>query len=196
MIYNKLSTILYRFRRELRAREKTIQAVSLFLEHAAWSTRSPLLCSEVSVVCPRSSTPYLSRLTGSVEPTHEGHWADSKKEVRLLTHGSRIASAKKNDEKTGQLNFFDMLNVYPASSMPNMVKETDNCEWNIVWSHFPYEFLPICKVWIAKHRRQEDCFVSKWHPDEKMLVILLSVHDKTCMFVGRKRREAAKPPSL
>ena len=117
--------------------------------------------------CPRSSTPYLSRLTGSVEPTHEGHWADSKKEVRLLTHGSEIASAKRNDEKTGQLNFFDMLNVYPASSMPNMVKETDNCEWNIVWSHFPYEFLPICKVWIAKHRRQEDCFVSKWHPDKK-----------------------------
>ena len=137
----------------------------------------------------------LSRLTRGIEPTHKGHLAYSKKEVRLLTHGSRIASAKRNDEKTGQLNFFDMLNVYPASSMPNMVKETDNCEWNIVWSHFPYEFLPICKVWIAKHRRQEDCFVSKWHPDKKMLVILLSVHDKTCMFVGRKRREAAKPPS-
>ena len=73
LICNILSTILYRFRREHRARVKTIQAVSLFLEHAAWSTRSPLLCSDASVVFPRSSTPYLSRLTGSVEPTHEGH---------------------------------------------------------------------------------------------------------------------------
>ena len=43
-------------------------------------------------------------------------------------YDSRIASAKRNDEKTGQLNFFDMLNVYPANSMPNMVKEADNCE--------------------------------------------------------------------
>ena len=52
LICNILSTILYRFRRELRALEKTIQAVSLFLEHAAWSTRSPLLCSDASVVFP------------------------------------------------------------------------------------------------------------------------------------------------
>ena len=95
MIYNKLSTILYRFRRELRAREKTIQAVSLFLEHAAWSTRSPLLCSEVSVVCPRSSIPYLSRLTGSVEPTHEGHWADSRGALSRLKKGSEIAHTRK-----------------------------------------------------------------------------------------------------
>lgn len=50
------------------------------------------------------------------------------KKVAMAYEDSRIASAKRNDEKTGQLNFFDMLNVYPASSMPNMVKETDNCE--------------------------------------------------------------------